>query len=122
MKLIIVSMALLAMASATETNQELDQERLFIPVSFFNDNFGILDSMQRGTAFGVLALALVGMVILSASVFLTGASIKRRSEIQKKGIEAEKIDLQNNAIKKPLNLKVGQHIIGSGGTRWAETH
>ena len=82
MKLIIVSMALLAMASATETNQELDHGRLFIPVSFFNDNFGILDSMQRGTAFGVLALALVGMVILSASVFLTGASIKRRSEIQ----------------------------------------
>jgi len=82
MKLIIVSMALLAMASATETNQELDQGRLFIPVSFFNDNFGILDSMQRGTAFGVLALALVGMVILSASVFLTAASIKRRSDIQ----------------------------------------
>jgi len=77
-------MALLAMASATETNQELDQGRLFIPVSFFNDNFGILDSMQRGTAFGVLALALVGMVILSASVFLTGASIKRRSEIQER--------------------------------------
>jgi hypothetical protein len=82
MKVIIVSMALLAMGSATETNQELDQGRLFIPVSFFGDNFGILDSMQRGTAFGVLALALVGIVILSASVFLTASSIKRRSEIQ----------------------------------------
>jgi hypothetical protein len=34
----------------------------------------------------------------------------------------EKEEFQMNAIKKPLNLKVGQHIIGSGGTRWAETH
>ena len=47
---------------------------------------------------------------------------KRRSDFQKKKIEDEKIELQINAIKKPLNLKVGQHIIGSGGTRWAETH
>ena len=75
-------MALLAMASATETNQELDQGRLFIPVSFFGDNFGILDTLQRATGFGVLALATVGIVILSVSVLMTAASIKRRSDIQ----------------------------------------
>ena len=42
---------------------------------------------------------------------------RRRTPIQKQGIIDEKDELQKNAIKKPLNLKVGQHIIGSGGTR-----
>ena len=41
---------------------------------------------------------------------------KKRTKDQKKQMEKIKKEFQSNAIQKPLNLKLGQHIIGSGGT------
>ena len=47
---------------------------------------------------------------------LCDSEAKNRSKYQKENIELAKREFQANAIKQPLNLKVGQHIIGSGGT------
>ena len=43
---------------------------------------------------------------------------RKRTDFQKKKVDEVEKEFQADAMKKPLNLKLGQHIIGSGGTRY----